>query len=79
MPAGMSGTDLARQASRLRPHLKVLLSSGYAREANQWRSARVEFPFIAKPYRPAALEQKLEEVLAGSLRRAASYAESSIA
>jgi CheY-like chemotaxis protein len=79
MPAGISGTDLAREASRLRPDLKVLLSSGYAREANQLRSARVEFPFIAKPYRPAALEQKLEEVLAGNLRRAASYAESSIA
>ncbi len=79
MPAGMSGTDLALQASRLRPDLKVLLSSGYRREANQWRSAPVEFPFIAKPYRPAALGQKLEEVLAGSLRRAASYAESSIA
>jgi CheY-like chemotaxis protein len=72
MPAGMSGTDLARQASRLRPDLKILLSSGYAREANQWRSARVEFPFIAKPYRPATLGKKLEEVLAGGLLRAAS-------
>jgi PAS domain S-box-containing protein len=65
MPAGMSGIELARQASRLRPDLKVLLSSGYAREANQWRSARVEFPFIAKPYRPGTLGKKLEEVLAG--------------
>jgi len=71
MPAGMSGTDLARQASRLRPDLKVLLSSGYAREANQSRSARDDFPFIAKPYRPTALGKKLEEVLAGSLLRAA--------
>ena len=35
MPAGMSGTELAREASRLRPDLKVLLSSGYTREANQ--------------------------------------------
>jgi PAS domain S-box-containing protein len=72
MPAGMSGTDLARQASRLRPDLKILLSSGYAREANQWRSARVEFPFIAKPYRPTTLGKKLEEVLAEGLLRAAS-------
>jgi PAS domain S-box-containing protein len=72
MPAGMSGTELARQASRLRPDLKVLLSSGYTREANQWRSARVEFPFIAKPYRPTTLGKKLEEVLAGGLLRAAS-------
>ncbi len=79
MPAGMSGTDLARQASRLRPDIKVLLSSGYAREANQWRSARVDFPFIAKPYRPATLGKKLEEVLAEGLVRAASYAENSIA
>ena len=72
MPAGMSGTELAHQASRLRPDLKVLLSSGYAREANQWRSARVEFPFIAKPYRPATLGKKLKEVLAGGLLRAVS-------
>jgi CheY-like chemotaxis protein len=68
----MSGTELARQASRLRPDLKVLLSSGYAREANQWRSARVEFPFITKPYRPATLGKKLEEVLAGGLLRVVS-------
>jgi CheY-like chemotaxis protein len=72
MPAGMSGTDLARQASRLRPDLKVLLSSGYTREANQWRSSRAEFPFIAKPYRPTTLEKKIEEVLAGGLLQAAS-------
>jgi CheY-like chemotaxis protein len=79
MPAGMSGTELARQASRLRPDLKVLLSSGYAREANHWRSARVEFPFIAKPYRPTTLGKKLEELLARGLHRAASYVEKSIA
>ncbi|HEY1431642.1 MAG TPA: PAS domain S-box protein, partial [Stellaceae bacterium] len=63
MPAGMSGTDLARRASRLRPDLKVLLSSGYNRELNPSRSARLEFPFIAKPYRPTVLGKKLEEVL----------------
>ena len=78
MPAGMSGTDLARQASRLRPDLKVLLSSGYTREAYQWRSARSDFPFIAKPYRPTTLGKKLEEVLAGGVRRAASQGSSSI-
>ncbi|HEX3414142.1 MAG TPA: PAS domain S-box protein, partial [Stellaceae bacterium] len=72
MPAGMSGTDLARQASRLRPDLKVLLSSGYTREANQWRSARGDLPFIAKPFRPTTLGKKLEEVLTGGLLRAVS-------
>jgi CheY-like chemotaxis protein len=79
MPAGMSGTELARQASGLRPDLKVLLSSGYTREADQRRFARVEFPFIAKPYGPTTLRQKIEEVLAGTLFRTASYGESSIA
>jgi PAS domain S-box-containing protein len=79
MPAGMSGTELARQASRLRPDLKVLLSSGYTREANRWRSGRAEFPFIAKPYRPTTLGEKLEEVLAGCRFRAAGYGEKSIA
>ena len=79
MPAGMSGADLAREASRLRPDLKVLLSSGYTREANRWRSGRVEFPFIAKPYRPTTLGKKLEEVLAGCRFRAARYGEKSIA
>lgn len=79
MPAGMSGTELARQASRLRPDLKVLLSSGYTREANRARAARIEFPFIAKPYRPTALGKKLEEVLAGGLFGRAAYGETSIA
>jgi CheY-like chemotaxis protein len=79
MPAGMSGTELAREASRLRPDLKVLLSSGYTREANRWRSAGIEFPFIAKPYRPTALGKKLEEVLTGGPFQTATYGESSIA
>src|SRR5215472_1620159 len=68
MPAGMSGTELARQASRLRPGLKVLLSSGFSREDG---AARPEFPFIAKPYRPTTLAFKLKEALFGmSLERA---------
>jgi CheY-like chemotaxis protein len=66
MPAGMSGLELARTASRLRPELKVLLSSGFSREAEGATAIAAEFPFIAKPYRPAALARKLEELLAGA-------------
>jgi hypothetical protein len=69
---------LARRASRLRPDLKVLLSSGYTRELNPSRSARLEFPFIAKPYRPTVLGKKLEEVLSGGFFRRAAYGETSI-
>ena len=65
MPEGMSGTELAREASRLRPGLKVLLSSGFSRENRQSRAARAEFPFIAKPYRPTTLALKLKEALLG--------------
>jgi PAS domain S-box-containing protein len=71
MPGGMSGTELARQALRLRPGLKLLLSSGYAREESQVRRMQVEFPFIAKPYRPSTLGKKLREALSGrDLRKA---------
>lgn len=71
MPGGMSGSELAHRASRLRPDLRILLSSGYTREEPHVRSARVEFPFIAKPYRPTTLGNKLKEVLSGgSLGRA---------
>jgi PAS domain S-box-containing protein len=73
MPGGMSGTELARQALRVRPGLKLLLSSGYAREESQARRMRVEFPFIAKPYRPSTLGRKLKEVLSGGPLRQASY------
>jgi PAS domain S-box-containing protein len=63
MPAGMSGSELARHASRLRPSIKVLLSSGFTREENRYRPARAEYPFISKPYRPTILANKLKEVL----------------
>jgi PAS domain S-box-containing protein len=79
MPEGMSGTELARRASHLRPDLKVLLSSGYTREANSARPARAEFPFIAKPYRPTTLGKKLEEVLGAGVFARASYEAISIA
>ncbi len=64
MPAGMSGIDLARAASRLRPGLKVLLTSGYAGSVlPEALSAGAEFPFLAKPYRAPTLEAKLSETL----------------
>jgi PAS domain S-box-containing protein len=67
MPAGMSGTDLARTVRRLHPKVKILLTSGYAGIEPQATAARREFPFITKPYRAAALGKKITEVLAGQL------------
>jgi hypothetical protein len=53
--------QLARIARRLRPALKVLLSSGDLAESDVTPD---EFSFIAKPYRPAELAAKLKKVLA---------------
>ncbi|HEV2100040.1 MAG TPA: PAS domain S-box protein [Stellaceae bacterium] len=67
MPGGMNGAELARAAVQLRPDIKILLTSGYAGAEPEARSARAEFPFIAKPYRAPALDRKLREVLAGEM------------
>ncbi len=61
MPAGMSGIELARQARRLLPSIKVLLTSGYTGEA--FLEAGQEFPFLAKPYRPSELGRRIDELL----------------
>jgi len=63
MPAGMNGIDLARAAQRLRPELKILLTSGYT-GVEPGREGRGEFAFIAKPFRAHMLGKKLREILA---------------
>jgi CheY-like chemotaxis protein len=65
MPGGISGVELARAARRLRPELKILVTSGYARAEPDMATARREFPFLAKPYRLQLLAKKLKELLAG--------------
>ena len=62
MASGMSGRELAREAQRLRPELKVLLISGYnenSREAPQ----PGDFPFLGKPFRAADLGRTLAGLL----------------
>jgi len=63
MPAGMSGVELARAARRMRPGLKVLLSSGHPGDTRA-QPIQPEFPFIAKPYRPSVLGARIAELLA---------------
>jgi len=62
MPRGMNGVELAREARRLRPELRVLLASGYPASALPGGTAGSEdgeFPFLSKPYRASELAQKL--------------------
>jgi len=60
---GMSGTDLATHARRLRPHLKVLLVTGYAELpdalAEAWQGT-----VLRKPVDPEVLQEHVARALA---------------
>jgi len=66
MPGGMSGPQLAEQAARLRPQLKVLYTSGYT-ENTVIHHGRVDpgVQLLNKPYRRQDLALKLRAVLHG--------------
>ena len=62
MPRGMNGVELAREARRLRPNVRVLLASGYPASvlsAGHGAGDDGEFAFLSKPYRRAELADKL--------------------
>ncbi|OMI14636.1 hybrid sensor histidine kinase/response regulator [Bradyrhizobium brasilense] len=63
MPNGMSGVELARDARRLRHGIKILLTSGYARDALQRHNAVDEFPIIRKPFRLTELARSIQAVM----------------
>lgn len=61
MPGGMNGVQLAVEAGRLRPGLRVLLTSGYTGEALAGEhSVPPDVPILAKPYRPEELAARLK-------------------
>jgi signal transduction histidine kinase len=62
MPKGLSGIDLAREARRLRPEIKVLLASGYPQPLLEKGDAASEFVCIAKPYRLEELAERLRSL-----------------
>jgi CheY-like chemotaxis protein len=66
MPGGMNGAQLAVEAQRLRPELKVLLTSGYVGEFGADQVISEDLPVLTKPYRRDELAQKLRVVLGGS-------------
>jgi CheY-like chemotaxis protein len=59
----MTGHELAEQAVKVRPGIKVLLMSGYADEITRSQIARTRFKFIAKPFTSKGLGMKIREVL----------------
>ena len=63
MPGGMNGAQLAIEARKLRPELKVLLTSGYVGEAGNNELFEKNLPVLTKPYRRDELAEKLRLVL----------------
>jgi two-component system, cell cycle sensor histidine kinase and response regulator CckA len=63
LPGGISGTALAREAKKLRPGLRVLLTSGLAVAADGTDGDRDGVAFIGKPYRRKELASKVDAVL----------------
>ncbi|MGH6677343.1 MAG: ATP-binding protein, partial [Xanthobacteraceae bacterium] len=61
---GMNGTELAEEARRLRPQLKVLLTTGYAQDALIERG-RFEpgVLLLPKPFARAELAEKIHQLL----------------
>jgi PAS domain S-box-containing protein len=67
LPGGMNGRQLADEAHRRRPQLRVLFTTGYARNAIV-HDGRLDpgVELITKPYTQAALSTKLRDMLDAS-------------
>ena len=64
LPDGMTGYVLAEKARQLRPKLKVLLTTGYAKAQQQDDAeSSGQAPILSKPYRKRELAEKIRAVL----------------
>ena len=61
---GMNGRELGKEATKLRPHLKVLYMSGYSRNAVM-HQGRLEqgVDLLQKPISPSVLATRLRDML----------------
>jgi PAS domain S-box-containing protein len=64
LPGGMSGAELAKEARRIRPGLKILYTTGYARDAIV-HEGRLDpgIELVAKPFAFAELAARVREML----------------
>jgi len=66
MPGGMNGVQLTVEARRIRPELKVLLSSGYTASALKREHGLPDnLNIVEKPYQREELAKKLRLVIGG--------------
>ncbi|MDR3538365.1 MAG: ATP-binding protein [Acetobacteraceae bacterium] len=64
MPGGMNGVQLAIEAMRLRPNLKVLMTSGYTATSTR-QELPLGVPLLMKPYDSWQLGKQVRSVLNG--------------
>jgi PAS domain S-box-containing protein len=64
MPGGRNGVQLAHEAIRKRPRLKVLLCSGWTDDVLDKEGLGDKWPLLPKPFDAAELERALRGVLA---------------
>lgn len=64
MPGTLSGIDLAQAARQLRPHLGILLITGYAGRDRARQFDRCPFPVLRKPFEAAQLATALRQAMA---------------
>lgn len=64
MPGGMNGFQLASEATKLNPNLKLLFTSGHVREYDaHTRGAFEDYAILQKPYQKHELARRLRELL----------------
>jgi CheY-like chemotaxis protein len=68
MPGGMFGPELARQATQLRPELKVLFTSGYTQTPVKAPDGVGEARILTKPFRRKDLAAMLRSALSAPAR-----------
>jgi len=64
LPGGKTGADLAREARKVQPDLKVLFTTGYARSAlDKEQKGEKGFELLLKPFAIDDLASKIREIL----------------
>ncbi|CAH2599836.1 Response regulator [Rhodovastum atsumiense] len=64
LPSGVSGITVAREAQRLQPELRILLTSGYAREVLAGHGATEAMEVLCKPYHHQQLLERVNALAA---------------
>ncbi len=63
MPGGVGGAELAQQLRQRKSDLRVIYSSGYSTEVGGKSLSENDLTFLAKPYRPPQLAQRVRKSL----------------